>query len=197
MSYTGVRYVHERERSPYSEDDRYYSRPSLLRRNSKRQRVDMYDDEDYDDYPSTLVKPSKPSRALTIRQPSQLEKYNVYNDRHVDSEEDPRSTRYKYTQKRYVSRPSLSDDEREFRFKIKATFGRPKSSREDKPMSWSGEMFRRREKWEDYEWESREKERGDDFWEDDSWMKERITKGRKIKRTRTDEWKPLSGFRRF
>ena len=206
MSY--LHYTRERERSPYVMDsDPYYSRP-LVRRNSKRQRVDLYDDDEYDDYPyASSAKPSKPSRALTIRQPSQLEKFNVWSypsshdDRHHEPDEHDHGHGYKYTQKHYVSRPSASDDEdeREFRLKVKATLSRPKSShsRFEKAMVWPGELFKRREKWEGVEWDTKERERRGSFWDDEPQLKERTIKYRKIKRTRTDEWKPLSGFRRF
>lgn len=198
-------YTRERERSPYYDDtDSYYARP-LIRRNSKRQRVDIYDDDEYNDYPSaSAATPSKPSRALTIRQPSQLQKYNVYNVADLDRKvrhrdfEDDHGHSYR-TVKYHVSRPSESDnerDEREFRLKVKATFGRPKSSHTEKAMAWSGDMFKRKEKWEQVDWESRERPRRDSFWDDEQPV-EKEYKYRKIKRTRTDEWKPLSGFRRF
>lgn len=193
MSYS---YYHtrERERSPY-ETESYFSRP-LVRRNSKRQHIDIYDDDEYDDYPR-YSSSSKPSRALTIRRPGELQKYNVFNDRSNEAEDDHHSHRYKKVHKYYVSRPSESDDEREFRLKVKTTLSRPKSSHADKPMSWSGDVFKRREKWVGTEWESRERERGDSFWDDEPVLKERTVKYRKMKRTRTDEWKPLSGWKRY
>src|SRR5687768_5382455 len=69
-----------RERFPTVPDSDFYARP-LVRRNSKRQRVDLYDDDEHDDYPYS-TKPVQPSRALTIRQPTQLEKYNVWSPTH-------------------------------------------------------------------------------------------------------------------
>ncbi|KAF2876892.1 hypothetical protein BDV95DRAFT_558016 [Massariosphaeria phaeospora] len=208
MSYLRYKHTHERD-SPYVEDEQFYSRP-LVRRNSKRQRIDLYDDDEYDDYPYlSSAKPSKPSRALTIRQPSQLEKYNVWsyapsnNERRCDSDEEERHTqRYRHTQKHYASRPSASDEdddddnEREFQLKIKAKFGRPKSSHSHKAFAWPGELFKRREIWEGEDWESRERQHRGSFWDDEPELKERIFRYRKVKRTRTDEWKPLSGFRR-
>jgi hypothetical protein len=117
---------------------------------------------------------------------------NVFNDRwgHDDDYDDRhRNHRSRHVHKYYVARPerSESDDEREFRLKVKATFSRPKSSHEDKPMSWTGDLFKRKEKWERVDYE----ERGhrDSYWDD-----EKDIKYRKIKRTRTDEWKPLRGF---
>lgn len=210
MSYLNYYSTRSRERDPY-DDDLYY-RP-LVRVNSKRQRADIYDDDEYDDYPySSSHKPSKPSRALTIRQPSQLEKYNVWSypkssdksrDKYrSDDDDDDRTYRYKYTTTRYSPRHSHSDDdddrEREFRLKVKTTFGRPKSSHSSshKASVWSGDLFKRREKWEGEDWESREREKHNSFWDDEPQLKERTVRYRRIKRTRTDEWKPLSGWRR-
>ncbi|KAF2691712.1 hypothetical protein K458DRAFT_398135 [Lentithecium fluviatile CBS 122367] len=205
-----------RERDPYDSES-YHSRP-LVRRNSKRQRVEIFDDDECDDYPySSSHKPSKPSRALTIRQPSQLEKYNVWSHpKHSEKEhhhrrsassdrDDDRTIRYKYTTTRYepshthAHSDDESDREREFRLKVKATFGRPKSSHSSshKVMAWPGEVFKRREKFVDEDWESRERERNGEWWdENEPQLTERTVRYRKIKRTRTDEWKPLSGWRR-
>lgn len=244
MSYLHYTRERERERSPYTASDPYYSRP-LVRRNSKRQRVDLYSsDDEYDDYPyasspAPVVQPVKPSRSLTIRQPSQLEKYNVWSytpnensrahDRY-DDDQDGLGQRYKYTtttsHKHYVPRASPrpivlpSDDEdedndrheREFRLKVKASFGRPKASlsrsnsishnaygQAQKAMAWSGDLFKRREKWEGVDYESRERSRGSEtrgFWEDEPKAVEKEVRFRRVKRTRTDEWRPLSGFRR-
>ncbi|KAF2795376.1 hypothetical protein K505DRAFT_324069 [Melanomma pulvis-pyrius CBS 109.77] len=242
MSYLHYTREREREHSPYTASDAYYSRP-LVRRNSKRQRVDLYSDDEYDDYPyastpAPVVQPVKPSRSLTIRQPSQLEKYNVWSytpnensrahDRYDDNQ-DGLGQRYKYTtttsHKHYVPRASSrpivlpSDDEddddrheREFRLKVKASFGRPKTSlsrsnsishnayeQAQKAMAWSGDLFKRREKWEGVDYESRERSRGSEtrgFWEDEPRAVEKDVRFRRIKRTRTDEWRPLSGFRR-
>lgn len=114
--------------------------------------------------------------------------------------------RYKYTTTRYEPSHSHShshrhsrsddDDEREFRLKVKATFGRPKSSHstEHKAMAWSGDMFRRKEKWVDEDWETRERRRDSVF--DDEPVREKTVRFHRVKRTRTDEWKPLSGWRR-
>ncbi|KAF2254571.1 hypothetical protein BU26DRAFT_140762 [Trematosphaeria pertusa] len=211
-----VRYHHSHSRERNNDDDPFYTARPLVRRNSKRQRLDIYDDDEYDDYPySSSHRPAKPSRALTIRnQPSQLEKYNVWSSpstshdysprRRADDDEDDddyAGSRYKYTVKRYTTRPSHSDDEdereREFRLKVKATFGRPKSSHSSshRATAWSGDLFRRREKWEDEDYESRDRERGDAFWDEER-ERERTVRYRRIKRTKTEEWKPLSGWRR-
>ncbi|KAF2709586.1 hypothetical protein K504DRAFT_467552 [Pleomassaria siparia CBS 279.74] len=245
MPYVQINRKSDREHSPYYESDSFYSRP-LVRRDSKRQRVNLYDededDDEYDDYPYA-AKPVKPSRALTIRQPTQLEKYNVWSyspspptetrsrahDRY-DSDDVPQ---YKYTHntshERYSPRtamrtyPTDDDDddedkrEREFRLKIKASFGRPKSALSrsnsfkqsniydttaNKAMAWSGDLFKRRDKWEGTKWETRERRGAETrgYWpDDDEETKNRIEKGvrfRQVKRTRTDEWRPLTGFRR-
>ena len=219
MTYVSYHSSRVRDRSPlYDDDEDFYSTRRLVRTNSKRAREDIYDDDEYDDYPYSN-KP-KPSRALTIRQPSQLEKYNIwsrpsasppkytpvkyYPKASDDEDEETRTVRYKYTTARHVPvRHSHSDDEddreREFRLKVKATFGRPKSSHasEHKAMAWTSDMFRRKDKWVDEEWETKERERGrhDCFFEEEP-VKEKTVRFHRVKRTRTDEWKPLSGWRR-
>jgi hypothetical protein len=82
-----------------------------------------------------------------------------------------------------------------------------------RPSVWSGELFRRRERCvsEDYESRerarsrSRERRRRESFWCDDGdgeveiereFEGERVVRWRRVKRTRTDEWRPLAGFRR-
>jgi hypothetical protein len=208
-----------RERDP-SESD-YFSRP-LVRRNSKRQHVDIFDDDEYDDYPHHS---SKPSRALVVPQPTQLEKYNVWSHpkysekdhhhqhhhhhHHSDDEDDgmDRTIRYKYTHvhpstHHHHHSDDESDREREFRLKIRATFGRPKSSQSSshKAMAWPSELFKRREKFEDVDWESRERQRVGGWWdEQEPQLKEKTIRFRRVKRTKTEEWvptKPLKGWRR-
>jgi hypothetical protein len=224
-------YLHyTRERSTVPDSD-FYARP-LVRRNSKRQRVDLYDDDEHDDYPYS-TKPVQPSRALTIRQPTQLEKYNVWSypspthdtrahDHHYKSDDYDYDTdttrRFKYTTttdrtytpRRPVVLPSDDEDEdrhaHEFRLKVKASFGRPKASlsrsnsysaHAHKAMAWSGDLFKRRERWEDTEWETKERRGAETrgFWDDEPKVEKEV-RFRQMKRTRTDEWKPLSGFRR-
>ncbi|KAF2440527.1 hypothetical protein P171DRAFT_435317 [Karstenula rhodostoma CBS 690.94] len=209
-----------RERSPLfadDHDDDYYSSRRLVRQDSKRARADLYDDE-YDDYPYSSNQ-TKPSRALAIRQPSQLEKYNVWSrpssssPKHTSSKyyrqslddeaDDDRTVRYKYATTRYSPShpPAHSDDdsdrEREFRLKVKATFGRPKSSHssERNASAWSADVFRRREKWVDEDYQARERERRDSLFEEEP-VREKSVRFRRVKRTRTEEWRPLSGFRR-
>ena len=48
---------------------------------------------------------------------------------------------------------------------------------------------------EDEDWETRERERRDSVFDDEP-VREKTVRFRRIKRTRTDEWKPLSGWRR-
>lgn len=221
MTYLSYHTSRTRERSPLfqdEEDDDYYSSRRLVRTNSKRAHTNLYDDDEYDDYPYSNNK-SKPSRAITIRQPSQLEKYNVwsrpstsppkhtttkYYTKASDDEDDDHTVRYKYTTTRYSPvRPSYSDEEndreREFRLRIRASFGRPRSSHssERKAVAWSGDTFRRKDKWVDEEWETRERERGrrDSFFDEEP-AKEKTVRFRRVKRTRTDEWKPLSGWKK-
>lgn len=222
MTYLSYHASRTRERSPLfqaDDDDDYYSNRRLVRTNSKRVHADFYDDDQYDDYPYSSNM-TKPSRALTIRQPTQLEKYNIwsrpstsppkhhtttkYYSKASDDDDEDRTLRYKYTTTRYSpARHSHSDDEddreREFRLRIRATFGRPKSSHssERKAMALSGDTFRRKDKWVDEEWETRERERGrrDSFFEEAP-AKEKTVRFRRVKRTRTDEWKPLSGWKK-
>jgi hypothetical protein len=74
-------------------------------------------------------------------------------------------------------------------------------------------MFRRKEKWVDEGWETRERSRsrsrsreirGDSFWGEGGFWgdsgkeseEEKWSRYRKIKRTKTEEWRPLTGWRR-
>lgn len=81
-----------------------------------------------------------------------------------------------------------------------------------RPSVWSGELFRMRERCvsEDFEAKerarsrSRERRRRERLWDGDDedeiferdFDGERVVRYRRIKRTRTDKWKPLSGWRR-
>lgn len=218
-------YTRTRTPSPlYSEHDAdpYYTRRRLVRTNSKRAYADEDDDDDedeeHDDYPYTTNAHKKPSlsRALAIRPASQLEKYNIWSRPSVkpsssskyryDGEEDTdRGVRYKYTRTRYSASPehehegSDREREREFEVNVRASFSRPSSSHrsERRAMAWGGDVFRRKEKWVDEERETREREGsfgfGYGFGEERG---ERSVRVRRVKRTRTEEWRPLSGFRR-
>jgi hypothetical protein len=178
----------------------------------------------------------KPSRALTIRdQPSQLERYNIWSDRHKseDREEDKtyeRSRLYRHTS--HHNHHDNSDDdflksdpeERNFRLKVAATFSRPRpiTSHHHHHESYllPNDVLRRKEKYVDEAWETRERSRSrsrsretgrrDSFWGDGGFWgdcevkrdenreseDEKWSRYRKIKRTKTEEWRPLTGWRR-
>lgn len=221
MSYLHLSRARTRERSP--------SPPlrSITRRDTKRSRfITLTDDEDdgHDDYPySTNHRPVKPSRALTIRdQPGQLERYNIWSDRHRSEDRDEDET----YERSYLHRRRDDDcdpEEQEFRLKLAAKFSRPtrlSSSHHHhhhEARVWPGDMFRHKEKWVDEGWETRERSRSrsrskeivgrrDGFWGDGGFWgereearesdDERVTRYRKIKRTKTEEWTPLRGWRR-
>lgn len=104
-------------------------------------------------------------------------------------------------------------DEREFKLRVKATFSKPKfpghhhhhHHHHDSTSFWPTSLFRTtRERWVDEDWETRERStsrerRRDSFWgaddekdeETESW-----SRYRRIKRTKTEETRPLSGWRR-
>ncbi|KAF2031242.1 hypothetical protein EK21DRAFT_63454 [Setomelanomma holmii] len=232
MSYLHLSRTRTRERSPSPP-----YRP-LIRRDTKRSRIiTLSDDEDagHDDYPySAHHRPSKSSRALTIRnQPSQLERYNIWSDRHK-SEDRTSDSEYEREKLRIYKRSSRhhSDDddcpkpdaeERAFRLKIAAKFSHASLSpsprhhqhhQHAEAHHWPGEVLRRKEKWVDEGWETRERSRSrsrsrenrrDSFWgEDGIWGKDEVKESedekwsryRKIKRTKTEEWTPLRGWRR-
>lgn len=225
MSHLHLTRTRTRERTP--DYDTYYARP-LVRRDSKRQRLISLnsDDEGQDDYPySSSHRPAKTSRALTLRnQPSQLERYNIWStgrDRYTpDDSEDERRRSYerRNTYKHRSSRHHYSDDhddlhgdpeERAFRLKVQASISRPKSSHHhhhtDTSSLWPSDMFRRKEKWIDEDWEtrersvSRERTRRDSLWGDDvdkGEESESWSRFRRIKRTKTEEFRPLSAWRR-
>ncbi|KAH7078929.1 hypothetical protein BKA63DRAFT_254514 [Paraphoma chrysanthemicola] len=235
MSYLHLSRTRTRERSPSPP-----YRP-LIRRDTKRSRIiTLSDDEDdgHDDYPySSTHRPSKTSRALTIRnQPSQLERYNIWSDRHKSSEreEDSEYEREKLRVYRRSSRYHSDDEclktdpeERDFRLKIASTFKRASLSpvphhhhhHRHEVHHYPGDVLRRKEKWVDEGWESRSRSRSrsrgrvarrDSFWgeggfwgnegaketeresEDETWKRYR-----KIKRTKTEEWRPLTGWKRI
>jgi len=197
-----------RERSPYSLEDDSWS-GALVRRDTQIRSHDLYDDDKYDDYPyppkAKPAKPAKPSRALTIRRPSQAESKNIwsYSSSYDDAPrayEESYDRKYKHLSKRYVSRPSheSDDDDKDnaYDIKIKATFRRPSSSKLERPDFWHGDLFKRKEKWEVTDWErtrGREHARRDSLFDDEPRL-ESTTRYRQMKRTKTEEFKPLSGF---
>jgi hypothetical protein len=225
MSYLHLSRTRTRERSPSPP-----LRP-IIRRDTKRARfITLSDDEDdgHDDYPySSSHRPVKPSRALTIRdQPSQLERYNIWSDRSKseDREEEKvleRSRAYHHTHHHHRHDDDDDDclrsdpEEREFRLKLAAKFSAPSAHHHHHHEShvWPGDMFRRKEKWVDEAWETRERSRsrsrsrenrGDSFWGEGGFWgdsgkeseEEKWSRYRKIKRTKTEEWRPLTGWRR-
>lgn len=245
-------HTHTRERSRSRDRSPIFTSRPLIRRNSKRQRIDLYDDDSFDDYPHNAAL-TKPSRALTIREPNQLEKLNIWSAPttthhhhhrgrhhhhrrdsfdHDDSDHEHDHVRIRHIHRRSLSRgrsPSPSSDnsfhiqesdrDREFRLKIKAAVSIPRRANSishshhhshhhhqpssSTPTHWPGDWFRSRsrEKWLQEDWESREQRRGhatNSFWPDDEEPRvERKVTFRRIKRTKTDEWKPLRNLRRF
>jgi hypothetical protein len=206
--------------------------PSLTRRDSnKRNRsITLSDDDDgHDDYPySANHKPVRVSRALTVHKPilrepsSQLERYNIWSDsrRSLDEEKRPSydSTRrvYRYSEiDGRVHSDNEDEEEREFRVKVNATFGRPNSPHPRRlsvsPVPSSRhttthlDVFRPKDTWVDEQWVTRERSRSisrersrtrrDSFWADRPLMieeKERESEEEawrsysRVKRTKTD-----------
>lgn len=235
MTYLHLSRTRTRERSPSPP-----YRP-LVRRDTKRSRIiSLTDDSDdgHDDYPySNTHRPVRTSRALTLRnQPSQLERYNIWSDRHKSEDRDEDYARESERVHRHTSSRYRHDDddcfksdpeEREFRFRLAETFNRRRSfSLSPSPPtrhhthtetryypSTSTDVFRRKEKYVDEGWETRQRSRSrsretqgraDDFWgEGGFWgdkkgesSDEKWSRYRKIKRTKTEEWRPLTGWRR-
>jgi hypothetical protein len=217
--------------------------PSLARRDSyKRQRsITLSDDEDdgHDDYPySANHKPVRVSRAMTVHKPilrepsSQLERYNIWTDSRRSLEEEKRPTHdtprrvYRYSEiDGRVHTDSEDEDEREFRLKVNATFGRPNSPH-PRHLSVSPsrhhhthlDVYRPKDTWVDEQWVTRERSRSisrersrtrrDSFWGDVPMIEEKERESeeeawrsyRRVKRTKTDfdseDWRPLSSWRR-
>lgn len=217
MTYVSYRSSRTRDRSPLFDDNEdYYSTRRLAHTNSKRARSELYDDEEHDDYPYSNNR-SMTSRAMAIHQPFQLEKYNIwsrplslslqcgssiYRSDASDEEDRGRIVRYKTTDARHSPKSyvhSYDENEREFHMKFKAMFARakPSHSSELEDMAWSSDMVGRKKKWIDEEWEATQHERGGrDYAFDDGPVEEKSVRFRRVKRTRTDEWKPLSGWKK-
>lgn len=212
----------ERTREHEPEYATLHTRP-LARHQSKISRhIVLSDDGDdgADDYPYSAA--HRPSRALTLRnQPSEIERYNIWSDRYKDETDDftrrslERIRTYKYSSPVHHHHYSLSDndddEEREFRLKIKASIGRPKSSQhhshcDSDTRILSTDLFRRKDKWVDEEWEtrerstSRERHKRDSIWagkDSKDEEKEKESRYRRVERTRTEDvYRPLSGWRR-
>ncbi|KAH8698014.1 hypothetical protein GQ44DRAFT_779318 [Phaeosphaeriaceae sp. PMI808] len=113
-----------------------------------------------------------------------------------------------------------------FRLNVATTFSRPQLSpphhhHHHETHLWPGDAFRRKEEWVDEGWESRERSRSrsrsretkssDGFWSDGGFWRdcdvkkdedresedEKWSQYREIERTKTEEWKPLTGRRRI
>jgi len=127
---------------------------------------------------------------------SSSHRHHHHHHHHSSSEDDDDgyAAKYKYTRKTYV------DDEPTNKYKYEMTYhGRPSSSSHsysDKPMFWPGDLFKSKDKWEQVDYMKEKREHKNDFWNDDDEIKE-TTRYRKVKRSKTNEWKPLGGFRRF
>lgn len=223
---TYLHYTHTRTRSRSRSRERtpihthtHTHRPLI--RHSPKHHLSEDSDDGYDDYPyAPNHKPAKPSRALTLRNPSsQLERYNIWSDRRPKHTDDERRE-----QDRQVSIHRWHDheikrdednydetDERAFHLKVHATFSRPRSPSPPRHAHvWPGTLFRRHEKFVDEEFEARERTRSPprrrvSFWDedkDDAAKREdedeveNWTRYRHVKRTQTEEWKPLCGWRR-
>ncbi|KAF1938619.1 hypothetical protein EJ02DRAFT_18046 [Clathrospora elynae] len=221
MSHFTLNHTRTRERTP--DYDTYYTRPLIRRNSGKHQRdITLSDDDDgHDDYPYSSN--HKPSRALTLRnQPSQLERYNILSDRwdkRSDKDEERRRS-YKYTSDRHYHTDNEEAEEREFRLKINATFGRPKSysphyhhsshAHNYTHLSPQPDILHRRENRVDEAWECRERSKSRErisrrrtgFWGDVEAEKEKESEEeswsryRRVNRTKTEEFRPLSGWRR-
>jgi len=224
MSYLHFNHSRVRERTP-PDYEPSYSHPQLPPRESNERRRDItlsdIDDDGHDDYPySSKHKAAKMSRALTVRdEPSQLERYNVWSDnrRNDDDDERRRSYETRRTYRHSSDRFDAEDaDDRGFRFNLKATFERPRSSHHHHPLSrdldthlWPSDVLRRKDRWVDEAWESSERStsrersltRRDSCWgeleerekeiEDEKWSRYRRTTVSK-----TEELRPLSSWRR-
>ncbi|KAF2819895.1 hypothetical protein CC86DRAFT_374625 [Ophiobolus disseminans] len=218
--------------------DRTPSPRPLIRRDTKRSRTitlsDNDDDDLHDDYPySSSHRPVKPSRALTVRnQPSQLERYNIWSDRHVSEDRDDEFERerervYRHTSTSHHHHHDHHDhdrlrndpEERAFRLNVAATFSRPHMYHSHHHHHDSSPpVLRRKEKFVDEGWETRERSRSrsgsreisqrDSFWGEGGFWGDRkeesgresedevVRRWRRVKRTKTEEWRPLSGWRR-
>jgi hypothetical protein len=213
MSYLHLTRTRTRDRTP--EYDRSITKRITLSDNDGS-------DNGQDDYPYSSS--HRPSRALITRNaPTQLERYNIWSDRHrsedrpVDRDYEMEKSRlYRHTSRHHHDhsdndRLGRDPEERAFRMRVAATFSRPEHHHHHRHehLSQTDATFRRKEKWVDEGWEMRERSRSrsrsrDGFWghggfwddeksesETEKWSRYRMLKG-----TKTEEWRPLSGWRR-
>ncbi|KAF2132273.1 hypothetical protein P153DRAFT_383162 [Dothidotthia symphoricarpi CBS 119687] len=218
-----VHYRHTRSRSRSNErtpihtsnhTPTHIARP--LVRHSSKHNLSSDSDDGYDDYPyAPNHKPSKPSRALTLRnEPSQLERYNIWSDRSKPADERHEND-YQASLHHHHDRIRDIDDvddeeERAFRLKVQASFSHTRPPSPPRTAhAWPGALFRRREKYVDEAFEARERTKSPprrrvSFWDDkkvdvgkeEDDEEEKWFRYRRVKRTRTQEWRPLSGWRR-
>ncbi|KAF1933812.1 uncharacterized protein M421DRAFT_414867 [Didymella exigua CBS 183.55] len=200
--------------------------PLPRRTSFKRQRLFPSDsDEEYDDYPySGAHRPSR--ALVTRSTPSQLERWNIWSSPHREQRCDSGAEETSHERRRrrasFADRVN-EDGEREIRVRVARLRERetrlsplPARCRAEsddervRPSVWSAELFRRdRCVSEDYEARERARSRSrerrrEKFWDGDDedelvdreFDGERVVRYRRIKRTRTDEWRPLSGWRR-
>lgn len=209
-------YHHTRTRARSRSRER--TPPPLPRRPSlKRQRLFPSDsDSEYDDYPYSGA--HRPSRALVRTTPSQLERWNIWSSpdrsaRHDSGTEEATAER----RRRRVSfrdAEDVDDDEIAFRLRVARLRERERGELlSPLPPRWSADLFRR-ERCVSEEFEvrerarsqSRERRRREGLWggEGDEVVErvfddETVVRYRRVKRTRTrtDERRPLAGFRRM
>ena len=215
MAHVSYRSSRARDSSPPSENDKgYYWTQRLIRTNPKRAHLELYDDDEHDDYPYSNNK-AKASHALVVRQQSPLESYNIWpgpfssnplddipTHSEASDEDEGRVAWHRYTTGRHSPlrySHSYDEDEREFRFRVEATFGRrkPSYSQNSKDLVWRSDMVRRKNKWIEEEWEvtQRERRRHNSIFDEEP-VKGDSVRFRRMERTRTNEWKPLSGWKK-
>ncbi|XP_014559288.1 hypothetical protein COCVIDRAFT_92394 [Bipolaris victoriae FI3] len=218
MSYLHFSHTHARERTP--EKEPYTGRPLLRRNTYKRDpSITLSDlDDGHDDYPYPANhKSNKISSALTVRnRPSQLERYNILSNDTRNNEDDERLYSYdRHRTYRYSDRRHHSDDEdaeeRALRLRISATLDRPSTSYHNSHGShlWPSETLHRSDRWIDEAWETRERSlsrertrvRRNSFWggfeeKETETQDERWSRYHRVSDTKTEEIRPLSGWRR-
>lgn len=219
MSYLHYNHTRTHERTPDYEP--HHSRPAVRRDTDKHHHgltLSDFDENGPDDYPyPSNHKSAKLSRALTVHnQPSQLERYNIWSDDKRNNEDDDRRRSYdmrrtyKYSDKHYYTDDEETDD-RAWRLKIHSTLDRPSTSHHHSYGAhlWPGDALRRSDRWIDEHWESRvrstSRERSTkrrDSFRGDFEEKEREVEAERWSRyhrtsgTKTEEIRPLSGWRR-